>query len=618
MIKNNPISNLNLTWLEQVPSSIALLDTNFCLIDASEQWFSKFSFLNKDVKGLNILDIFPGLSDNWKTKLEYALDGLKDIQIIDKGVIEEGNESSFIWYLNPWKDGYGNNIGVVVSIKDVTETKKLQIELNHTNKLLRQNGNIAKIGSWEFNVEKEEVFLSPKVKDIFKIQHNSLLTLRTAINFFKKGSSRDKMEISIHKAINSGTPWDENLEIISANGSTIWVNAIGRPKFKDGKCARIIGTIQDVTSKFAAIKNEKKEAVESNFEYQQFFKASPIGMAVTDYSTGKFLEVNDEFCNVTGYSFEELIGKSYKSFQLLSDASDKSSMLKQLSVTNMFELTKLNYTAKNGEERKINLFGRIISNSNENKRIITTLVNVSARNNQSENLLKQVNDANENVDKLVNFTHMVSHNLKGHATNITLLLNFIEKEDCEIERKKLLSILKDGNENMTETIKGLREIVSISNNNKLKKEFLVVNDFIYRAEQRLTGLVKNEKAKIINEIGDDFEIKALSAYLENIVVNCLSNAIKFRKPDKIPVVIISAEKNKTHSILSIEDNGIGIDLNKNGNKLFKLYKTLGNNGEARGMGLYLTKYQVDLMKGKIEVESTLGEGTTFRIFFPNK
>ncbi|MEO9892317.1 PAS domain S-box protein [Aurantibacter sp.] len=618
MINNNPISNLNLAWLEQVPSCIALLDTDFCLIDASEQWFDKFALVSSEVKGKNIFELFPRLSENWKTKLEYALDGLKDIQIIDKAEVGDGAEGNFIWYLNPWKDSDGKSIGVMVNVKDVTETKRLQMELNRTNKLLKERGSIAKIGSWEYNVEKEQVYLSPLVQEIFDIPQNSLLTLKSVINFYKKESAKRKMELAINEAINSGTPWDENLEMISKDGRPLWVNTIGRPKFKDGKCARIIGTVQDVTSKFVAIKSKKSDTKKAKNEYQQIFKSSPIGMAVTDYASGKFLEINEKFCSITGFNEDDLIGKSYKSFQLLSSSSDKSNMLKQLSITDMFELSGLNYTAKNGEKRKINLAGKLINNPNENKKIITSIINVSAPNRRSENLSKQVSEANKNIDKLVNFAHMISHNLKGHATNNALLLNFLEKEECEIERKKLLTILKEGNKNVTETTKGLREIVSISNNNKLKKEFLIVNDFVYRAEQRLTGLIKSENAKIINEIGDDFEVNALPAYLENILVNCLSNAIKFRKVGKTPVVVISAEKNKTHTIISIEDNGIGIDLYKNKNKLFGLYKTLGNNEDARGMGLYLTKYQVDLMKGKIEVESALGEGTTFKVYFPNK
>ena len=618
MIAKKPTVPTNLSWLKQVPSSIALLDRNFCLIDASDQWYKKLAFAEKDVQGENLFELFPRLSDNWKTKLEYALDGLKDIQIIDKAHLSDGTLHNFIWYLNPWKDGYGNNIGVVLNVKDVTETKKLQLELNHTKNLLKEKGKIAKIGSWEYNVENEEVLLSPIVREIFNIEDDSKISLKNAMDFYKKGKSRERIQIAIHKAINQGTPWDENLELLSRNGNSIWVNTIGRPKFKDGKCARILGTIQDITEK--AVSKEKKSVttIEPKNDYQKFFESSPAGLVVTDYDTGKILEVNDSFVSIAGYDKKELIGKSYKGFNVFNSSTYKSTMLRQLASKGEFELANVDFSDKNGKKHIIQLSGKLILGSKKDKKIIATIKNISIPKRRTENLRKQVSDANENIEKLVNFTHMVSHNLKGHATNFGLLLNFLDKEHREDERIKLLTILKDGNENLTETIKGLREIVTIRTNTKLKKESLVMNDFIYRAEQRLTGLIKKEKAKIINEIEDDVKVKALPAYLENILVNCLSNAIKFRNVNKTPVIIISATSNKTHIVLSIEDNGIGMDLTKNKSRLFGLYETLGNNGESRGMGLYLTKYQVELMKGKIEVESTLGEGTTFKIFFPNK
>jgi signal transduction histidine kinase len=69
--------------------------------------------------------------------------------------------------------------------------------------------------------------------------------------------------------------------------------------------------------------------------------------------------------------------------------------------------------------------------------------------------------------------------------------------------------------------------------------------------------------------------------------------------------------------LIIEDNGIGIDLGKNGNKLFGMYKTFNGNSDAKGIGLFITKNQIEALNGKIEVTSQLGVGTTFKVYFPN-
>jgi hypothetical protein len=70
-------------------------------------------------------------------------------------------------------------------------------------------------------------------------------------------------------------------------------------------------------------------------------------------------------------------------------------------------------------------------------------------------------------------------------------------------------------------------------------------------------------------------------------------------------------------ILNVSDNGIGIDMKKNGDKLFGMYKTFNNNPDARGIGLFITKNQIDAMGGKVEVESELGKGTSFKIYFAN-
>lgn len=93
--------------------------------------------------------------------------------------------------------------------------------------------------------------------------------------------------------------------------------------------------------------------------------------------------------------------------------------------------------------------------------------------------------------------------------------------------------------------------------------------------------------------------------------------LRFKKPEKIPVIVVSSSYEEDYTVLSIEDNGIGMDLEKYGDKLFGSYQTLGDHRENIGMGLYLTKYQIELMDGKIEVESELNEGSTFKIYFKN-
>jgi signal transduction histidine kinase len=103
--------------------------------------------------------------------------------------------------------------------------------------------------------------------------------------------------------------------------------------------------------------------------------------------------------------------------------------------------------------------------------------------------------------------------------------------------------------------------------------------------------------------------------MDSILLNLLTNAIKFRQPDKLLKIKVSTflENNKT--VLTFSDNGIGIDLKKNEDKLFGMYKTFHNNDDSRGIGLFMTKNQIESLNGKIEVSSTLNEGSTFKIIF---
>jgi len=100
------------------------------------------------------------------------------------------------------------------------------------------------------------------------------------------------------------------------------------------------------------------------------------------------------------------------------------------------------------------------------------------------------------------------------------------------------------------------------------------------------------------------------------LLNFISNAIKYRSLERKPEVRLSLKASNGYKVLSITDNGLGIDLERYKDRLFGMYKTFHGNKDAKGLGLFITKAQIETMKGKIEVESTVGEGTTFRILLP--
>ena len=169
-----------------------------------------------------------------------------------------------------------------------------------------------------------------------------------------------------------------------------------------------------------------------------------------------------------------------------------------------------------------------------------------------------------------------------------------------------------------ETLDNLNEVVAISTNVNLEKKPIVLNEKIAAAELNLSAFLKKNNARVINEVEDDVQIKVIPAYIDSILMNFITNAVKYRDPSRDPVIRLSVTKNDKYTILSIEDNGLGIDMKKYGDKLFGMYKTFHHNSDARGIGLYITKNQIEAMNGKVMVSSEVGKGTTFNIYFNEK
>jgi signal transduction histidine kinase len=183
------------------------------------------------------------------------------------------------------------------------------------------------------------------------------------------------------------------------------------------------------------------------------------------------------------------------------------------------------------------------------------------------------------------------------------------------EKSELLQHLKRVSLSLNDTLYNLNEVVSIRNNMNMVIEPLNLREYILQALGVLSEQIIQKNVQIINNVPEDTLVNYNPAYLESVVLNFISNAIKYSSPERQPKIELSVFHEKENMIFKVSDNGIGIDMKKNGDKLFGMYKTFNNNPDARGIGLFITKNQIDAMGGKVEVESELGIGTSFRIYF---
>jgi PAS domain S-box-containing protein len=226
---------------------------------------------------------------------------------------------------------------------------------------------------------------------------------------------------------------------------------------------------------------------------------------------------------------------------------------------------------------------------------------------------KIINDQNK---RLLNFANTVSHNLRSHATNISGMLKLYDTATSQSEKDEIISFLKKASDRCNQTLDNLSEIVKAQNGLSIKSEDINLFGYIDKTISVLRLQIQTSQADILNRVSTDINIHANAAYIESIILNLLTNALKYRHPQRKLVVEVSAEQNNGRVRLKIKDNGLGINLKKHGNDIFGMFKTFHGNKDAHGIGLYITKFQTEAMNGKIEVTSEENQGTTFTIDFP--
>ena len=261
--------------------------------------------------------------------------------------------------------------------------------------------------------------------------------------------------------------------------------------------------------------------------------------------------------------------------------------------------------------------GKIIERDSKGKplRIIGTHTDISAQKEKEYDLMQTLQIVSEQNSRLLNFAHIVSHNLRSHSGNIEMLLNIIGEETDPDFIIESYAHLKTSSQALSQTISHLKELVEIQSELVQKKENLNLSVYLGKTLSILGEEIKKNKVIIENKVHSDETIIFNPAYLESILLNFTSNAIRYSHPDRTPVISYSLTSTAEHKVLEIQDNGLGINLEKHGKKIFGMYKTFHKHKDSRGIGLFITKNQIEAMGGKVDVYSQVGIGTTFKIYF---
>ncbi|WP_212003420.1 PAS domain-containing protein [Chitinophaga sp. HK235] len=496
---------------------------------------------------------------------------------------------------------------VVALVNDITDKKMQELENIKNQQFLLQTGEIGRIGGWELDVETRKVRWSYESYKIHDCDPNMPITFESAMDFYTP-EARHMLDGLVKQCLESGKPFDAQLSIVTAGEQTKRVRSIGQPGYSNGKLVRIFGVVQDVTEQ-----SEIKEALTRNTELMRlFFDTIDMGYAAME-KDGKLNFLNQKAEKMIGQKVE-MGSNIFEVFPRLSGtvfyARLQECIHLQLSQSFGIYFPKpdkwYDFLLTPMQDGGISVFMRDITESRKMQK------DLRKANDQLSNLNKNLVNQNKQLE---DFAHITSHNLRAPIANLRALMQMHNEATSQQERELYLGMLHEVIKKIDETLNDLVEVVQIRKDVNVEKERLSFTDRLQKVKDILLVDIETSNIRITDDFDQAPVIEYPRVYLDSILQNFITNAIRYRSPERSPELHIQTRKENENIVLTVQDNGVGIDMERFGNKLFGFRKTFHRNKDAKGIGLFITKTQVEAMGGSIKAESSLGHGTKFIITF---
>ncbi|MDR3678861.1 MAG: PAS domain S-box protein [Flavipsychrobacter sp.] len=351
------------------------------------------------------------------------------------------------------------------------------------------------------------------------------------------------------------------------------------------------------------------------------FEDSGIGMALVSLK-GNLMDVNPHLLQLLGYSKEELIAKTFQEITYPDDLEADLALLHRVlkGELDTYKMEK-RYFHKEGYIVWTMLTVSLVHYENGEPRFfVSQIEDITATRNMIQELelknqvLLQTSAELENrIGQLEEFNRIVAHNLRGPAGGIEMMLDIILEEKNPAEKEDMLRLVLGSSRSLNATLQDLMQVLEIKLNQDIEYSNCDLTQIVQTATQMLQGDILHSKASIHTSFLVS-EVKFPRVYLESLFYNLISNSLKYRK-ENVPVEInISSRHEDGKTRIVFEDNGLGIDLTRYGQQIFKLNKIFHKGFDSRGVGLFITKNQLEMHGGSISVESTPGVGTRFIVY----
>jgi PAS domain S-box-containing protein len=529
------------------------------------------------------------------TELQNIINGKPTYYIENRYITKSGKLRWLAWTTTAASDQ-----GILYcSAKDITDKKELE-------ELLHKATNLARIGAWEVDMISKKVNWSEMTREIHETEPEFVPGIKSGINFYKEGESRDKISLKLQKMVETGAGFDVEVQIVTAKDNLKWTRVVGEAEFSNHKCIRMYGSFQDIDT----LKRTEIIAKETLEERNNILES--IGDA--------FFAVDKNWIVTYWNSSAEIVLQktklemiNYNLWAIFSSSKDSISYLKyhlaiELNQAMHFEdyyppLDKWYEISAYPTDNGLSVYFKDITARKTSELLLKDL---------NASLQKQAKELAISNTELEQFAYVASHDLQEPLRMITSFLTQLELKYGDVvdeKGKKYIHFAVDGAKRMRQIILDLLEFSRVGKPEDNKEQIDVdeiIKDVLILYRKQI------EEQNAIISYTNMPSLFAYKAPIGQIFQNLISNGLKYQTLGNHVQIEISCKDEGDFWKFAVSDNGIGIK-REYFEKIFIIFQRLHNKDEyaGTGMGLAITKKIIENMGGLIWLESEERKGSTF-------
>ncbi|MCF8131057.1 MAG: PAS domain S-box protein [Deltaproteobacteria bacterium] len=613
---------------ERAPLGYQSLDEKGHFLEVNRAWLDTFGYTREEVIGKSFSSF---IHPAWVEHFKRNFDRFKAVgEILGAEFQMTKKDGSFIMVAFNGKisrDKKGNVKQTYCILRDITSQKRYEKALRESERMLNETQTLAKVGGWEYHVEKKSTAWTDEVYRIYGLDRESYNPNNmNQNNSFYAPEDRKTVGRAFYSAVVKGEPYDLESGFVSAEGHHIWVRTTAKPVFKNGNVTKVVGNIMDITER----KRAEEMLLAERLKLERYFENIPL-MAFNFSFNGRIADCNTNAVNALGYEDkEELLGKSAIS-TLYTPRSQKKA--KQI-----FETWKKGKRIKNEELEVINRQGKIIDvllnvdtvfdQDGSPIHSIATHLDITERkraHKEKVRLQAELQQA-QKTEAIATLAGGIAHDYNNLLSVIMGNLSLaMEKAGLEPE---LAEFLDDANRASLKVRDLTHELMALSKGGGPVKKMGSLKEFL---RSNLETIPTHSGISLNTSISKDlwqlpFDPLKMGAVFRNVMTNAFE-----AMPDG-GIITIKAENFQIEDTkwnpgltlepgdyvhISIQDQGVGIS-KEHLSKIFDPYFSTKALGVQKGMGLGLaTTYAiVEKHGGHISFDSSPGTGTTVNIYLP--